>query len=684
MADGLEYYFRLVDNLSGPAKAMEKATRGVETALDAADQQLKDVDKSAKELEKQLRDLEEQAKKTRLEKTVDPLKKQRLELQLNRLALRGQREAALRSRDALRHQRSELQQAQKAMKGYTIGADIMSGVIQQAIGGVIGLGAKALGAGVAGAKFATEAIAFKEQTLTALKVMLGTEESAQRVFAQALDFAKKTPFDTKDVLTGFSQLLGAGFKESEVATVFGAVGDAAAASGFDGQVIDRLVTAFAQIRAKGRLMGQEMLQLNEALGKAGVGTMAIYDQIGKKMGKTRNEVIALQEKGLVDADSAIYGVIKTLEVKSGGAVGNLMAQQSKTFTGLMSTLGSVPGDFFMSLDMRDLPGFAAIKGFVENLVKLFDEGTKTSERFMQVAGKLYNTVMVPLFGDLGSANGMKTMERYLLRGADAIEKMLPSLRNGLMLVKGFASGFGSGLMAGLERYAGVSKLLGDSVDPKLVEEFGQTLGKLASRIFGVADAVLYLLQPLVKLSEFFGNDAKPVLDANAAEKQGFSWGASLTAGLRNGIMQNLTGPVNATDLLVAVIKGGYEKGTETHSPSRLFARYGAWATEGWALGMTGALGEAESAVGELVSVGEESAAAVPGAVGGGAGGVAVGRLGMGGGINVHVTVPLQVMGEGGASAGEQVKEYLLRVLTEELPGALEQAFSQAAVQEGAA
>jgi tape measure domain-containing protein len=641
--DKLEYFFRLVNQMSGPAKAMKTDVEKLNDAIEDAGKALKDLDV--------------QAKKTKLEKTVDPLKRQKLQLELNKHALHEQAQA--------------LKAAEKAAGGYTLGTDIMSGVIQRAIGGVATFAAKTVELGVAGAKFATDAIAFKEQTLTALRVMTGTEASAQRIFGQAVEFAKKTPFDTRDVLGGFTQLLGAGFKESEVSTVFAAIGDAAAASGFDQQVIDRMVTAFAQIRAKGRLMGGEMLQVNEALGKAGVGTMAIYDQIGKRMGKTRAEVIKLQEAGGVDADSAIFGIIKALEQKSGGAVGNLMAEQSKTLKGLMSTLASAPGDFFMSMDLTKLPGFDSVKGFVSNLVKLFDTGSKSGQRLQEVAGKIYNTVMVGLFGDVGSAGGLATMERLTLRMADAVEGALPAIRNFLALLKGFGAGFASGLMKSMERMAGLGSL-GDMLNPKDLEAIGSRVGELATRIFGLADAVLFLLQPLVKVADFFGGGAKPVLDPASASQQGFSWGASLTAGLKDGILQTLTGPVNATDLMVAAIKGGYEAGTETHSPSRLFARYGAWATEGWALGLESGIPGAEAAVDRMVGAADGAELDASGAPTGGA------RMG---GNTIHLTIPLQVM----AGAGEDVEDFGPRLrdfLLRELPAALGQVITLESVQVG--
>lgn len=641
--DKLEFFFRLLNGVSGPAKAMK-------TDMEKVSDAVKDVDKA-------LKDLDKTQAKTKLEKTTDPLKRQRLQLQLSKHALLEQKQA--------------LQSAEKATGGYSLGTDIMSGVIQRAIGGIASFAAKTVELGVAGAKYATDAIAFKEQTLTALKVVTGTEAAAQRIFKRANEFADKTPFSDRQVIGGFTQLLGAGFKESEVETVFAAIGDAAAASGFDQQIIDQMTLAFAQIKGAGRLMGQEMLQVQNALGMAGVGRSAIYDEIGKKMGKTRAEVMKLQEAGKVDSDTAIFGIIKALEQKSGGSVGNLMAQQSKTLTGLLSTLSSAPSSFFTKMDLGNLPGFDALKGVVSNLVQLFSVGSKSGQRMQEVLGKLYNTVMVGLFGGLDTSKGLGTMESFALRVADAVDRMLPAIRNGIALVKGFAAGFGEGFMKSVERISNLASL-GDTLRAEDVEAFGKKVGDLASRIFGLADAVLFLLQPLVKVAELFGLNSKPVLDPNAAGAQGTSWGAALMTGLASGIWSNLIMPVSAIGRVVDAISSTYETGTETHSPSRLFARYGAWATEGWALGLESGIPDAVGAVDGLV---DASGGADVEAVGAGGG------FGGGRGVTVYVTVPLTVeAGEGGdgESFGQRVRD----VLTRELPGLLTQEISLAVAQVG--
>ncbi len=473
----LDFLFNLMDRISGPAKAMKQATGGVAAELDKVNEQLKELDK--------------QAAKTRLEKVTDPLQKQRIQLRLNR--------------EELRQQNEKLKAASKGMKEMSGSSTLAAGAlgVLAAAGGAIAF--KGIEAGMAGAKFATDAMAFRESTLTALRVMTGTEQSAQRILNEALLFAKKTPFSTREVVGGFTQLLGAGFKEDEVTRVFAAIGDAAAASGFDQQVIDRMVLAFAQIKSKGRLMGQEMLQVNEALGRAGVGTSAIYDQMAKVMGKTRSEVMKLQETGGIDADTAIFSIIKALEQKSGGAVGNLMAEQSKTLKGLMTTLASVPEDMFMSFDTGKMPGFTALKGTLQNLVQLFDTTSAKGKELQDALGGLYNTVLSSLFGGFSGADGMARMEVMIDRLVDYLKGITPVIGGILSGV----SGFFEGVMKGFGPFMSVFyKVLGTTAGAdglsKTLERLGYVAGMVLGGLAGMVSMVGLLAAPFIRFAAMVG------------------------------------------------------------------------------------------------------------------------------------------------------------------------------------
>lgn len=167
-----------------------------------------------------------------------------------------------------------------------------------------------------------------EQNRVAFETMLGSGEKAGAMLQQLSDFAAKTPFEFPDLVNAAKKMMAFGFSAEDVLPTLTAVGDAAAALGLSGQEgIGRILTALGQMRAKGKVSAEEMLQLTEA------GVPA-WELLAKAMGKSTAEVMKLSQKGLIPADKAIKALVSGMESR----FPNMMAKQSQTFAGLMSTL----------------------------------------------------------------------------------------------------------------------------------------------------------------------------------------------------------------------------------------------------------------------------------------------------------------------------------------------------------
>jgi tape measure domain-containing protein len=252
-----------------------------------------------------------------------------------------------------------------------------------------------LAAGAVGvtAAVALNAASFKENTLTAFEVMTGSVKEGRRILDEAVKFSSATPFETGQVVDAYQKLLAFQFKPIEVPVVLSAVGDLAALKGFSPEVIDRVTMALGQIKAKGKLQGEEMLQLAES----GVPIAKVYELIGKKIGKTANEVRRLQEAGRISADLGIFGVLEAIRTTvSGGPLGNLMQRQSETLTGLISTLKSKPLELFMDLD--ESGGFKTLKRFIKNINAMLsdDMGATVKKRLQGIFGGLMESIFAPL------------------------------------------------------------------------------------------------------------------------------------------------------------------------------------------------------------------------------------------------------------------------------------------------
>ena len=104
------------------------------------------------------------------------------------------------------------------------------------------------------------------------------------------------------------------------------LGDVAGATGAD---LGGIATAFGQIQAKGRLQGEELLQLQER-------GIALQDELQKMYGLTGEEFRKALEKGQFSAEAVNQALINLTE--TGGKYADGAIAQSDTLAGKFSTL----------------------------------------------------------------------------------------------------------------------------------------------------------------------------------------------------------------------------------------------------------------------------------------------------------------------------------------------------------
>lgn len=266
-----------------------------------------------------------------------------------------------------------------------------------------------------GAKLVIDAVSFKENTLIAFQTLLGSREEAERMMREAVRFAAQTPFETRDVVDAYQRLLTAGFKPVEIPVVLRGVGDLAAMRGFSQEIIDRVLLAFQQIRSKGRLQGEELLQLAEA----GVPLGRVYEVLGRRLGVTAEQARKLQEAGRISADLGIVAVMEALrDSVSGGELGKLMDRTSQSIAGLWSTLRSRPTELFMDVNP------APIRALLQNLVTLTDTTGRVGARLKAMLERYIGEAFRGVFGSLADATDPSRAEANLNRFLDSVERTI--------------------------------------------------------------------------------------------------------------------------------------------------------------------------------------------------------------------------------------------------------------------
>lgn len=166
-----------------------------------------------------------------------------------------------------------------------------------------------------------------QQFRVSFESMLGSADKAKSLLKSITLFAKETPFELNQVVEGSKRLIAYNVAAEKVIPTFKILGDIAAGVGTD--KLPQLITAFGQVSAKGRLMGQELLQFTEA----GVN---LGGELSKSFGVTRTELEKMVSEGKIgfaDVERALQNM-----TSEGNLFHDGMINQSRTLNGMISNL----------------------------------------------------------------------------------------------------------------------------------------------------------------------------------------------------------------------------------------------------------------------------------------------------------------------------------------------------------
>jgi tape measure domain-containing protein len=226
--------------------------------------------------------------------------------------------------------RSKMSETAIAGKGF---GNSMQGVFNQMSSGG-GLGMLSRGGIIAGiatglvmlTKSALSSAASLEENTAAFEVMLGSSSKAKKMISDITDFAAKTPYQMEGLISGAKMMMSFGVEQEKVMQNLQMIGDVSAGSA---EKMQSMTLAFSQMTASGRLMGQDLLQMINA----GFNPLQeMSRKTGKSMGTLKDEM----EKGAISADM-VRESFKSA-TGSGGRFFQMMEKQSKTLSGIWSTM----------------------------------------------------------------------------------------------------------------------------------------------------------------------------------------------------------------------------------------------------------------------------------------------------------------------------------------------------------
>lgn len=160
----------------------------------------------------------------------------------------------------------------------------------------------------------------------AFTTMLGNKEKSDKLMGEVVTLAAKTPFTLQQVGSGAKQLLAFQVPANEVIDTLTRLGNVAAGVSVP---VDRLILAYGQVKAKGKLQGDDLRQFTES------GIPMIHE-LSKSMGVAESSISKMVEAGQIGFPE-VQKVISNL-TNEGGMFYNMMEAQSKSLSGMMSNL----------------------------------------------------------------------------------------------------------------------------------------------------------------------------------------------------------------------------------------------------------------------------------------------------------------------------------------------------------
>ena len=276
-----------------------------------------------------------------------------------------------------------------------------------------------------------------EQLEIAFETMLGSAEKAQKMLQDITEFTKQTPFQLEDTVTGAKRLLAMGIESNKVIKTLEMLGNISA--GVGREKLPFLILALGQVRAAGKLTGQELRQFTEA-------GVPLLEELAKGMGTTTGAVKEMISKGQVsfkNVEAALAGL-----TGEGGKFGNLMQKQMQTFLGVFSNIKDSLKFMQIEIGRKLLP--AATKTFKT----ILDWLTKNQQKIIDLS----TTILEKLIPAL------KVVAKIVAVIAGAfVLKAIGSLTIGLFNVANAFTAVGNAALAAQVKAIGTALLVGAAV-----------------------------------------------------------------------------------------------------------------------------------------------------------------------------------------------------------------------------
>lgn len=250
---------------------------------------------------------------------------------------------------------------------------------------------------VAAGDLAWDGFAYREETIlqmkTQFKEMAGGEENAAKLannlFDHAIEVARQTKFEQREVIGMYKDLLKSGFTVSELDTVVAAIADVSTVEGKHAG--DSFTLAIRKMKEAKRTTFGAWQQAGMA--GPGVPYKNIAPMIGLDPNMPEVELSKAVRKKLLQGVSSDIGIKSILnEVRrvyeAGQPLGTIAIAQAETLTGIWSNFKEAFSSLFMTEQFQHVKGFETLKTSLKVVTDLFKISTPSGQRLMDIVSRI--------------------------------------------------------------------------------------------------------------------------------------------------------------------------------------------------------------------------------------------------------------------------------------------------------
>jgi tape measure domain-containing protein len=403
--------------------------------------------------------------------------------------------------------------------------------------------------------------------------------SASKLFAHARNEAESLGLDVKDTTKTFMKFLALQFNPKQ-ATDLIRMGADLQAFGTTAEGVERIMAQLGQIQAKGKLQGEELVVLAEN----GVSTQLVYEQLGKTLGKTKDEILKMQQAGKLSSDIALPAIQEAVKTKLNekelgetgkkianstlsGIMGVLKAKAQNALTEVGIAIAPMLSEMFKPLAdsigafIKDPKNIEAMIGFVSEMVEGIKSAVPFVKAFFSEFGSAFAEKAPEIFKAVGEAlSFMGGDSKDMLTNTKLVARTLGELT---AIALGAAVVFGGLLHAA---FVAVSVVVQGAIGN--FEGVVKTIGEALAGVMGFFD------DTMARIDAAQGWGAKMV-----------EIGRAIVLGLVQGINGLVNLPFEAIDNIASGIKNRLKSVLGIASPSTVFMGYGENVVQGFTMGL---------------------------------------------------------------------------------------------------